>query len=311
MEITPEQQVQIDAIRDKWVAEITKQYDYPQVVEYVNEMWKHVGVTEEPLVLLAESPNQAKQWGAALCDLDPRIIAKLKKEMKGTDGALPEKYIKKYVKNTPEFNKKIESQPVFVSSWWRCWSAVYHASKVLGVTYDEQKLSLYTEFSNRIGVWVSYNEMAVVSKNPVEVHFANGEMHNDSGPCIRWADGQSIWAITNITVDEQIVMRPETQTIEQIRAEQNEEVKRIRIERYGWSQFIKDYGGKVLDNGINDIDGTREALFELPDGQKSFAGVCRSTGRAYFLEVDPSVKTCREAQIYLRGGRDGNCIGAS
>jgi hypothetical protein len=137
------------------------------------------------------------------------------------------------------------------------------------------------------------------------------ELHNESGPSVLWADGYSIYTIKGVAVDEQIVMRPESQTVEQIRKEKNEEVKRIRIERYGWERFIKEVKAEVMDRRTNDVDGTREALFSLPDGIRTFVGRCRSTGRVYFLEVDPEVKTCEQAQVWLRGDRIGNCIGAS
>jgi hypothetical protein len=127
---------------------------------------------------------------------------------------------------------------------------------------------------------------------------------------VEYADGWGLYSIGGVAVDEQIVMRPHTQTIDQIRSEENEEVKRIRIERYGWEEYVSNVGATVVNTRRNDVDGTHEGLFVLPDGMKAFVGRCRSTGRVYFLEVDPSIESCEQAQAWMMG-RPGNVIGAS
>lgn len=210
-----------------------------------------------------------------------------------------------------DLQKSIKRQPRCVGVFWRAWSGWYAGAKILGVKFDEDKLDLFTRWNDIANTWCAHNGLCVVSQNPIECHWLDGELHNESGPSVLWSDGYALWTIRGVTVDEQIVMRPETQTIEQIREEENEEVKRIRIERYGWEKFIKEVEAKVIDRRTNDVDGTREALFSLPDGIRTFVGRCRSTGRVYFLEVGPEVETCEGAQVWLRGGRKGNCIGAS
>src|SRR5690606_30386185 len=53
-------------------------------------------------------------------------------------------------------------------------------------------------------------------------------LHNESGPAIEYLDGWQLWYIHGIAVDEQIILRPETQTIEQIDNEENADVRSIR-----------------------------------------------------------------------------------
>jgi hypothetical protein len=69
--------------------------------------------------------------------------------------------------------------------------------------------------------------------------------HSDDGPSHRWRDGWSLWHIHGVRVTEQIVMRPETLTIQQIEAEPNSEVKRIMIERYGAAKYIRESGAEL------------------------------------------------------------------
>lgn len=183
--------------------------------------------------------------------------------------------------------------------------------KILGVDYDNAALSLFVDWNERASIWCAYKELCVVSRNPLEVNWLDGELHNESGPSVRFADGWSLWTINGVAVDEQIVMQPQSQTIEQIRKDGNEERKRIRIERFGWDAFLKKVKASPVDNRVNDVDGTREGLFVLPDGMKTFVGRCRSTGRVYFLEVPPDIETCEQSQRWMLGGRVGNCVGAS
>ena len=112
-------------------------------------------------------------------------------------------------------------------------------------------------------------------------------------------------------MDEQIVVKPETQTLEQIKNEVNAEKKRIRIERFGgresdqvdgWKRYLGEIGAKVVETRQNDIDGTQEGLVATPDGMSLALVACRSTGRRYALEVPPEIKSCEQAQNWMRSG---------
>jgi len=151
-----------------------------------------------------------------------------------------------------------------------------------------------------------HEKFCVVSDFPTELHAyeENGRMvaHNDSGPALAWSDGWSIWMLDGVQVDEQIVMRPETQTLKQIENESNEEIKRIRIERYGWTRYIAETDAECIDSRINEIDNTMEALVLLGDESKRLLCSCRSTGRVYAIGVSRNVETCEQAQAFLQGG---------
>jgi len=182
---------------------------------------------------------------------------------------------------------------------------------MLGVQFDQDALHMFTQWNECASVWCAYDKLCVVAANPIECHWLDSELHNESGPSVLYADGWSLWSINGVAVSEEIVMRPDKQSIETIRNEQNEEVKRIRIERYGWERWMKAVKAKPIDSRRNDVDGTLEGLFSLPGGMKTFVGRCRSTGRVYFLEVASEIETCAQAQVWMLGGRVGNCIGAS
>jgi hypothetical protein len=120
-----------------------------------------------------------------------------------------------------------------------------------------------------------------------------------------------MWSINGVAVNEQIVMQPGTQTVEEIRGEENEEVKRIRIERFTWERYLKESNAKRIHCRKNDIEGTLESLYETPDGIKTLVCACPSTAKVFALEVEPSIATCDAAQRYLSSGLSGRIISAS
>ena len=146
---------------------------------------------------------------------------------------------------------------------------------------------------------------------------ADGRLHNETGMALAYPDGWGVWALDGVRVDEQIVMRPETQTLAQIDSESNEEVRRLRIERFGWPRYIAESNADCIHSRRNDIDGTSEALVRLKDGSVRLLCACRSTGRVYAVGVPREVATCEQAQNWMAGGstlfagRKFNVIGAS
>lgn len=138
------------------------------------------------------------------------------------------------------------------------------------------------------------------------VHIPN----NESGPSHSWADGWKLWYIGGVIVDEQIVMHPETQTIDQIDNEPNAEVRRIRIERFGWDKYLEAKEADVIEHRYNPIEGCDESLMKTND-MTVLVCACPSTGRVYAMEVDPECATCEAAQDYLSNGKAKRLIGAS
>lgn len=178
------------------------------------------------------------------------------------------------------------------------------------------------DLAHHCGWWAPYDDCAFVQDRPEEIHFDGARLHNPQGPAVRYRDGFCVWEIEGIRVDEQIVMRPETQTIEQILAEENEEVKRLRINRFagkdkdstdGWLRFIAESDAEVIDARRNDIEVTRELLVQIKE-LRTLVVTCR-TGRLFTIEVSPDCNTCEEAQAYLWGkgevDRVPNIIGRS
>lgn len=112
------------------------------------------------------------------------------------------------------------------------------------------------------GFRVLHEEFCIVSDFPRQIHKdAQNRPHNDIGPSHEWRDGWALWHIHGVRVTEQIVMRPETLTPAQIDAENNAEVRRVMIERFGAERYLLESDAEPVhrdDYGVlyrREIDG--------------------------------------------------------
>ena len=183
------------------------------------------------------------------------------------------------------------------------WLAFYqYFAEACGLSDETKKLVGLWELGRSANWWLPHQNICWISDRHDHLHRNDaGRLHCETGPALSYRDGWCIWAIGGVRVDEQIVMQPRTQTVEQIRAEQNAEIKRIRIERFGWEQYLTTTKAKVIDRRRNDVECTKEALMHVDD-MTVLGCHCTSTGRVYSLEVDSAAKTCEQAQNFLWSG---------
>ena len=153
-------------------------------------------------------------------------------------------------------------------------------------------------------------KFCLISEKPVTLKTVwNGATHlahNDTGPSHEWSDGWKLWHLNGVAVDEQIVMRPATQTVQQIEGDDNEERRSIRIDRFGWPRYLKETNATLLDHRHNQVENTKEALVTTR-GHGRLIVTC-PTGRVFALGVPSEVKTCEQAQQWLGGGKKRNVI---
>lgn len=193
------------------------------------------------------------------------------------------------------------------------WMGFYdYFATVCRLKDQTKKLAGIMEISQSAGWWYPCNKICWVSERHNLVNRDDlGRLHCTDGPALSYPDGWSIYSIGGVRLNEQVVMSPQTQTIEDVRNENNEEIKRIRIERFagkdktvaeGWARYLKEVGASVVDKRSNYAENTKEALMRSSDGLTTLVCACPSTGRVYALEVPASVSTCEEAQVFLWSG---------
>jgi hypothetical protein len=175
-------------------------------------------------------------------------------------------------------------------------------------------------------VMTFHTQALVLLGRPVLHRNKDGELHNDEGPAVLYADGAKQYYLDGHALGalgDKIVEKPETLTLADINGERNEEVKRLAIEAYGWSRYLDEVGAEVIDRRRNDVDNTVEALVRIAekipsarwDGfnrrmisenttiyKHKLVLACRSTARQYFLSVPDFINTCEAGQQWLHAG---------
>lgn len=180
------------------------------------------------------------------------------------------------------------------------WLGFYDFFKeVCGLEDETAKLAGLWEIAKSAGWFLPHQDVCWVAERACELHRnAAGQLHNEAGPAFCYPDGFCVWRIDGIELDEQIVMRPQTQTIAQIEAEGNADVKSIRIDRFGWPRYLTESGAKELDRRANDVDGTVEVLYATSDGGRRLVATC-PTGKLVVMGVPAATQTCEAAQATL------------
>jgi hypothetical protein len=69
-------------------------------------------------------------------------------------------------------------------------------------------------------------------------------------PKFIFVDSPMTGMVANLLLEN---MSPATQTIEQINDDKNQEIKRIRIERFGWQKYLEAVNADILDEGDRPI----------------------------------------------------------
>jgi hypothetical protein len=153
-------------------------------------------------------------------------------------------------------------------AWWKYWGGTWWAGWNAYLTFftDVCGLNIGDELAEankaridamEAGWWWPHRKFVIVVRRQTEVHtelvdpsrsrgWGSHRLHNDSGPSIAWADGWALWHVHGTQVTEQIVMRPETITAEQISREENAEVRRIMADRIGNARMMEVLGAQAI-----------------------------------------------------------------
>jgi hypothetical protein len=189
------------------------------------------------------------------------------------------------------------------SGWYRMWdggnqwsgypsylSFFRHVAK-LDLDYSRwQHYETLAEFGPRI----MHPKFCIITERPLFIHRdSENRPHCDTGPFTAWSDGWCLWMVHGVRVTEQIVMRPETLTVEQIMGEENAEVRRVMIERFGIERFMQEAEATV----VSEDDFGRLLEIQVPNDEPLvMVEVVNSTAepdgsfKNYMLRVAPDCR---------------------
>jgi len=160
-------------------------------------------------------------------------------------------------------------------------------------------LSGMMKISQSCGWWIPYENVAFVSeRHSVLNRDEQGRLHSETCPALSYPGDWNIYAIHGVRVPEYIILRPEEITIGKIDGEENTEIRRVMIERYGMDRYLLDGNAKEISHDKYGILWRKE----IPDDEPLvMVQVKNSTpeqdGRFkdYFLRVPPTMKTAKQA----------------
>jgi hypothetical protein len=192
---------------------------------------------------------------------------------------------------------------------WTAWRSFFR--DVCGLEFDSDIWERHAAYEQTVlhgGYWWPGSEVCFCSERAhiLSQNDAN-QMHSEKGPALAY-QGWELWFLDGVKVTEQIVMRPETLTIKQIDEEENAEVRRVMIERYGYGKYATETKAEILD--VDQRTPAHSApisrmLTRDKHGRKWLSSHDGSTGATrkglFHMPVPDDVNTCREAHEAICG----------
>jgi hypothetical protein len=302
-ELPMELQAKMPAYVEKWtkVGLDTSKLDQDKVMDAVNLMYACGGKPLPKEIIIVASPASGIKYVNAYF---------YKKE---NPNATPEE-LKTWLKKNMTYTDCGYGQhdPGFV--------AFYDFMRTeLGLVAETEQIQGLTQMCLEAGWFWAYDDVCFVSEKPVICSVDdNFRLHSEETHAIAYRDGFGLYAIHGVLVDQYVVRNPEKITVKDIDSESNEEVKRIKIDRFGVSRYLEKTGAKVVDMDmvkVNPIDSDSpsmpRALLESSDGNKHLVGTDGSTNRVYYMNVPREVMTCAEAHNSIAPVDENDIVASS
>lgn len=203
------------------------------------------------------------------------------------------------------------------------WLGFYETLRDFGVK-DCRRLTPMIEFAKCAGWTWCYEDIAIITDRPLCFHRDDfGRPHRLDGPALAYRDGTKLYAIHGVKVPAFVVEDPKQITAEMISHQSNVEVRRVMLDRFGWSRYLEESGATLIDSieedqasNVEDIrlarlyrNGLRGARLyrkEIPgDEPLVMVRLMNSTPepdgsiKPYLLRVPPGTKTCLEAVAWI------------
>jgi hypothetical protein len=99
------------------------------------------------------------------------------------------------------------------------------------------------------GWWWPFEQAVILTERPRALDLAHdeqGRLHHPTGPVVSYPDGWAAWAWHGVRVPRQVIERPNTITVAQIRNARNLEVRRVLLERYGLDRYLRDADASLV-----------------------------------------------------------------
>ncbi len=183
------------------------------------------------------------------------------------------------------------------------WLAFYKFfADECGLTKQTQKLRGLWELAQSAGWALPYQNICFVSeRHNILRRDEQGRLHCDNAAALEYPDGWKLYYWHGVKVPERIILNPETITADEIANEENAEVRRCMLERFGRENFLglpsckkvhsDDWGDLYRNDEIRDRNGDPYCFVKVVNSTPEPDG----TFKDYILRVHPRCKTAFEA----------------
>jgi hypothetical protein len=179
------------------------------------------------------------------------------------------------------------------------WLGFYDTFAQFGLPDLVAPLTGLTRIAESSGWFWPFAGAVILTERPARLRRDDrGRLHSEDGAALQYPDGWGIYAWHGVRVAEAIIVNPSSITVGAIRAEQNSEIRRVMLTRYGEGRYLQDIGAVPIHA---DEFGTLYRA-ELPgDEPLVCVSVLNSTPepdgsrKPYMLRVPPEIRTAHEA----------------
>ena len=153
---------------------------------------------------------------------------------------------------------------VSYDAWWLHWAHHWLTiNHLVDAPADPETVALTQAWvdAHSASTWIPYENIAIIADRHTRLtRDPEGRLHSEGGKAAwEWADGTAVYAHHGRRVEPWVVSGetgPERITL--IDSEENIEVRRCAIERYGWGEYVTDAGWRPVA-----VDDCGE-LFDVP-----------------------------------------------
>ena len=185
---------------------------------------------------------------------------------------------------------------------WLAFYAFFHDA--CGLVEQTKRLDGLWGVARAAGWWLPHERICWVSeRHNICSLDAEQRLHAENGPAVGYPDGFAIWASHGVRVPQQVIEAPATLEPAAILGEQNVEIRRVMIERFGVDRLLRETESELVDADVDQYGRPRELRrISLRDDEPVvMVQVANSTAepdgsfKDYWLRVPPDVETAAAA----------------
>jgi hypothetical protein len=278
-EITPAQKERFGEWVDKWVAIglSTEPADFETAIDAAKKAYQICELPQPKVFIKTKSPFSATIAGAvAIVMLD--ILDKMPKEMQKFDSfpsnnpITQETTIQVYEQISEQKGIKLDEETknkVINMAYGKAKAHIkdgfynygldqFWVGFASNISFLRDVCELEGDYQDRFAIYEAlvtscgwtwwHDDVFVVSDRMLAIRMDDqNRLHSPDSPSIEYRDGWALYNWHGVAVEKEVIMNPQSITVEMIEKEENAEVRRVLMERYGYQRYIKDSGAEVID----------------------------------------------------------------